>query len=60
VVDRLNREVRLVLDQPDTKKRLQDLGGEAWATSPDEMRQYIEREIAKWKRVVEARKIEQQ
>lgn len=60
VVERLNREVRLVLDQPDTKKKLQDLGGEAWATSPDEMRQYIEREIAKWKRVVGARKIEQQ
>jgi len=60
VVERLNREVRLVLEQPDTKKRMQDLGGEAWATSPDEMRQYIEREIAKWKRVIEARKIEQQ
>ncbi len=60
IVDRLNREVRLALDQPDIRKRLQDLGGEARASSPEEMRQYIEREIGKWKRVVDARKIEQQ
>lgn len=60
IVDRLNREVRLALDQPDIRKRLQDLGGEARASSPEEMRQYIEREISKWKRVVDARKIEQQ
>lgn len=60
VLERLNREVRLVLEQPDMRKKLQDLGGEARGSSPEEMRQYIEGEISKWKRVVEARKIEQQ
>ena len=42
------------------KKRFADLGGEARGGSPEEMRDYIESEIAKWKKLIEARKIEKQ
>lgn len=42
------------------KKRFADLGGEARGGSPEEMRACIESEIAKWKRLIESRKIEKQ
>ena len=42
------------------KKRFADLGGEARGGTPEEMRAYVEGEIIKWKRLIEARKIERQ
>src|SRR3954447_9621802 len=60
VVDRLNAEVRKALANPETHKRFVELGGEPGASTPAEMRTYIEREIAKWKDLMAARKIEQQ
>lgn len=58
VVAQLNAETRRVLTLPDVHKRFLDLGGEARASSPDEMLQFIEREIVKWQKVVEQRRIE--
>ena len=59
-IERLNAEVRKMLDSPDGYKRLADLGGEPRATSPEEMRATIERDIAKWRDVVAQRRIERQ
>jgi tripartite-type tricarboxylate transporter receptor subunit TctC len=58
VLERLNREVRAVLDLPDLRKQLTDLGGDVKASTPEAMMQHVTDEIAKWKRVVEARKID--
>jgi tripartite-type tricarboxylate transporter receptor subunit TctC len=60
IVDRLNAEIRKMVAQPDMVQRLVDLGGEPAASTPAEMQRYVAAEIAKWKRVVESRKIEQQ
>ena len=60
VVSRLNRELRAVLELPDIGKRLVDTGGEVRPSSPDELGRHVEREIAKWKRVVAEKKIEVQ
>ena len=60
VIERLNLEIRRVLAQPDMRQKFQDLGGEPRASSPEEMRAFVEREIGKWKRVVAARKIRKQ
>ena len=60
VIDRLNAEVRKALADADIKKRFADLGGEARGGSPEEMRDYIESEIGKWKRLIDSRKIEKQ
>jgi tripartite-type tricarboxylate transporter receptor subunit TctC len=60
IVERLNREVRRIVDSPEAAQRFLDLGGEPRASSPAEMQAYVAAEIAKWKRVVEARKIEQE
>lgn len=58
VIERLNRELRDVLEMPDVQKRLADLGGVPTPSTPEEMRSRIEREIARWRRVVELKKIE--
>src|SRR3954468_9199517 len=60
IIERLNAEVRKFLAKPETAKRFIELGGEPRATSPEEMRSFIERDIARWKGVIEARKIERQ
>ena len=58
VIDRLNRELRAVLDLPDIRRQFTDLGGDVKASTPEAMMQHVTDEIAKWRRVVDARKIE--
>ena len=58
IVERVNREVRRVLALPDISQRFAEWGGTPSASSPEEMRRHVESEIAKWKRIVEERKIE--
>ena len=60
IVERLNREVRRAIEAPEVRGRLADGGGQPVAMSPAEMGRFVEAEIAKWKRVVEVRKIETQ
>jgi tripartite-type tricarboxylate transporter receptor subunit TctC len=60
VIDRLNREVRAIVELPEIKKRLADLAGEPSPSTPEEMRARIEREIARWRRVIELKKIQTQ
>jgi tripartite-type tricarboxylate transporter receptor subunit TctC len=60
IVERLNAEVRKALANPVTHRRFVELGGAPGASTPPEMRAFIEREIAKWKGVIAARKIERQ
>jgi tripartite-type tricarboxylate transporter receptor subunit TctC len=60
IIERMNGEVRKMLDSADGNKRFVDLGGEPRASSPEEMKSFIEREIAKWREVIAARKIERQ
>jgi tripartite-type tricarboxylate transporter receptor subunit TctC len=58
VVDRLNREVRAILQAPDMQKRLTDLGGVATASTPEEMLERVKREIARWAQVVKLKNIQ--
>lgn len=60
VVERLNRELRRVLGEPDMQKRLADLGGVAAPVTPDTMREQVASEIEHWRRLVESRGIEKQ
>ena len=59
-VDKLNRELRGILDLADVKQRFAEFGGVPTASTPEEMQGRIEREIARWKRVVELKNIERQ
>jgi tripartite-type tricarboxylate transporter receptor subunit TctC len=60
IIERLNAEARKALASPQTHQRFVELGGAPGASTPHEMRAFIAREIAKWKSVIAARKIEQQ
>jgi tripartite-type tricarboxylate transporter receptor subunit TctC len=53
IVDRLNREVYAALAVPEVRKRLNDLGVEARAGTPESLRKLLVSEIAKWKAVIE-------
>lgn len=58
IIDRLNREVRNILQTQDMQKRLADLGGVATPSTPEEMRERVEREVARWSRIVKLKGIE--
>jgi tripartite-type tricarboxylate transporter receptor subunit TctC len=60
VVERLNREVRRTLGLSELGQRFAEWGGTPSPSSPEEMRERVAAEIAKWKEVVKARKIELQ
>jgi tripartite-type tricarboxylate transporter receptor subunit TctC len=60
VIERLNKEIGAAVAAPELKQRLQDLGVEARASSPEAMRELLVSETAKWKAVVERAKIEKQ
>ena len=47
----------VVLKDPDTIKKLEDNGAFAVGSTPEQFTEQIKREVAKWKRVVDAKKI---
>jgi len=60
VVDKLNREIRAAVSSADVKRRLEELGVDARASTPAELRKLLVSEIAKWGDVIERAKIEKQ
>ncbi len=58
IIARLNREMRAILEQPDIRRRFTDLGGTVTPTTPDEFGRHVANEIAKWKKIASAKKIE--
>ena len=52
VVDRLNREVAGIVDEPDVRRVLRDQGVEARAMAPAELAALFASETAKWTKVV--------
>jgi len=60
IIDRLNGEINAALAAPDVKQRLQDLGVEARASTPEALKELLVAEIAKWRAVIERAKIEKQ
>jgi tripartite-type tricarboxylate transporter receptor subunit TctC len=60
IVERLNKEVRAAVAAPDVKKRLQDLGIDARAGTPEQLRERLVADIAKWRAVIEKANIPRQ
>ena len=52
VIERLNATVAKALGAPDTRARLSALGGEVRASSPGEFGAFIQRETAKWAKLI--------
>jgi hypothetical protein len=49
--------LRAILEMPDMRKRFVEQGGEVRPVSPEDTSRHVVGEIAKWKRIVETRKI---
>jgi tripartite-type tricarboxylate transporter receptor subunit TctC len=60
IVERLNKEINAALAQPDIRQKFQEFGIDARGGTPEELRDLLAGEIAKWKNVVETAKIEKQ
>jgi tripartite-type tricarboxylate transporter receptor subunit TctC len=52
IVDRLNADTQKALLAPAVRQRLEDMGGEARGSTPDEMKTMVARELEKWTMVV--------
>jgi tripartite-type tricarboxylate transporter receptor subunit TctC len=60
IVDKLNTELRAVLEMTDIKDKLQAMGNEVRGSSPDEMHNMVVSDIARWKQVIHDANIPQQ
>ncbi|HSD53118.1 MAG TPA: tripartite tricarboxylate transporter substrate binding protein [Burkholderiales bacterium] len=60
IIERLNKEVRAAVASPDVKKRLQALGIDARAGTPEQLRERLVADIAKWRAVIEKANIPRQ
>ena len=54
IVMRLNRELRAILERPDTRGRLGALGLEAIPSTPDEHAAHLRAEFARWTPIIQA------
>jgi tripartite-type tricarboxylate transporter receptor subunit TctC len=60
LVEKLNTEIRYVAARDPAKAKLEALGNEVRASSPQEMHDWVANEVAKWRKVVADAKIPQQ
>jgi len=60
IVGRLNAEVRRAIAVPEVKARLESFGGDVHASTPQEMRDQVAREVARWTKLVHDAKIAQE
>ena len=60
VIDRLNSETLKALTLPAVRQRLEDMGGEARGSTPEEMKAMVGSELQRWTHVVAEAKIPKQ
>ena len=60
VIERLNREIRAALAQPDVREKFLEFGIDPRASSPEELRDLLVSEVARWRDVVTTTGIERQ
>jgi tripartite-type tricarboxylate transporter receptor subunit TctC len=60
IVDRLNAEIRRAIAVPDVRARLESFGGDVHATTPEDMKAQVAREVAVWTKLVQDAKMERE
>ena len=58
ILDRLSREFTEILKLPDIREKLASVGNIPTPSTPEQMQEYIERDAARWSRVVDIKGIE--
>ena len=59
-VERLNREANAVLEMPEVRRRLLEVGVEARGGTPEALRGLLASEVGKWREVIGKARIERQ
>jgi len=57
VIDRLNKELNIVLTDKIIEKKIEDQGAEVETSTPEHLRNLVQSEVIRWKKVVVAAKI---
>jgi tripartite-type tricarboxylate transporter receptor subunit TctC len=57
IIDKLNKEIKAALADPNVKARLAELGGSLLALSPAEFRTFISDDTEKWAKMIRAANI---
>jgi tripartite-type tricarboxylate transporter receptor subunit TctC len=57
IVDRMQREIAKVVNDPEVQARLSASGAEPLASTPEQFGAYLAKEVDKWARVVKQAKI---
>ena len=52
IVARLNGELRKIIDSPDVKSKLANLGFEAFSSSPEELDEFVKAQLVKWTKMI--------
>ncbi len=58
IIDRLNKEINAALTAPEIRQRFQELGIDARGGSPEDLKAILGSEIARWKELVVAARLE--
>jgi tripartite-type tricarboxylate transporter receptor subunit TctC len=58
IVQKLNGEIRKILDRPDVKQRMLELGVDLRPNTPEDFAHYIKSEVENWAKLVKAAGIE--
>src|SRR5436853_569861 len=58
IVERLNREVRAILELPEIRDKLAIVGNVPMPSTPEQMQEHIERDASRWRRIVDIKGIE--
>jgi tripartite-type tricarboxylate transporter receptor subunit TctC len=57
VIERVNREIAVIIQLPDVREKVAGFGAEPLASSPKEFSQFLAKDIAQWSKVVRDRNI---
>ncbi len=57
IIDKIQQDTAKVLNRPDVKARLEGLGTEVVASTPEQFEAYVRTELAKWAKVIKATNI---
>jgi tripartite-type tricarboxylate transporter receptor subunit TctC len=52
IVNRLNKELRKIIDNPEVKSKLSNVGFEAFSSSPEQLEDFVKVQLDKWGKMV--------
>lgn len=57
IINRLNKELNLTLNDKANEKKIEDQGAEVETGTPEQLKNLVQKEVARWKKVVDSAKI---